>query len=110
VRHRDARDQKARRCGKRLRAVSSSRALRSKKASQDLGRFLPVSRLVLYLLPAGAGEAVVLGAPIVIRDSPLRSDVAFLFQLEQRWIKRSVVHRKQVAADLLDTPCNSIPM
>src|SRR5581483_11622999 len=86
----------------------SSRRLLGQEACQDLCGLLPIPGLALYLLLSSTREAVVLGATIIFGDSPLRSDVPFLLQLEKRRIERSIVHREQIAADLLNSPRDSI--
>jgi len=74
----------------------------------DGGGLLPLALFLFKLLPAGAGQLVVLGFAIVLRHAPFGADVAFLFQLEKRGIERSVIDGEQAAAGLLDAAGDSV--
>src|SRR5216684_7259232 len=74
----------------------------SQEPRQNFGCLLPLARFLLQLFAPGARQLVILGFAIVVGGAPLRGNVAFLLQLEQGGVQRSVVHRQQVAAGLLD--------
>src|ERR1019366_7365988 len=54
-------------------------------------------------LPSAGGEFVVLGAPIVVGDAPVRGNPAAPLQTMQRGIKRSLLDTQHVTGNLLDT-------
>src|SRR5208283_376598 len=81
---------------------------RGQEAREDGGGLLPVVRFLFHLFAAGARQAVVLGAAIVFRRAPLGSDVALLFELQQRGVERAVVNEQAVAAGLLDAAGDAV--
>src|ERR1700683_3571756 len=83
---------------------------RSQKPCQNRRGLLPVPRFFFQLLLARARQLVKFRFPVVIRNAPLRRDEPFLFQLQQRRIQRSIIHRQQIAAGLLDPPRNPVPV
>ena len=62
------------------------------KALDDLGGLLPVAGFRPQLLPAGRGNAIEAGPAVVFRCAPLRSDRAFMLQLQQQGIERALIH------------------
>src|SRR5205085_44481 len=70
----------------------------------DRGSLLPLGGLLLKLLVAGGGQAVILGPAVMIRDAPIGGDRALLLKLKKRRIERSIVERQSISADLLDAP------
>src|ERR1700690_703003 len=58
----------------------------------------------------GLGQLIELCLAIVFRDSPTGSDATLLLQFEQRRVERAVVQLQQIAARLLNAPCESVPM
>ena len=67
-------------------------------------------RFAFELSAAGAGELVVLRAPVVLRDAPRGFDVALLLQLQERRVERAVVDQEPLAARLLDAPGDAVPV
>src|SRR5439155_17296848 len=79
--------------GRMYRAANSRGGLLSgEKASEDRSSLLPIACFPFELLAARTREFVILRLAIIVRDAPLRSDVAFLFELQQRGIERAVVN------------------
>ena len=87
-----------------------SSAFTSKNRADDRRRLLPVLRLHLQLLAPFFRQAVETRPAIIFRRAPVRCDRPFLLQLQQHRIKRPLVHRQQISADLLDAPRNPIPV
>src|SRR5262245_20760325 len=71
------------------------------------GEALPVGGLAIQMTAAGRGEAVILGAPVVLAEPPLGGDPAFLFQLVQRGIQRTVAHLQDFHGDMLQAQPDS---
>src|SRR5713226_803751 len=91
------------------RANVSRRLLpRRQEAGKNICRLLPLARFALQLLLAGARQFVVFGFAVVVGDAPLRADVAFLLEFQQRRIQRAIIHGQQVAAGLLDAPSDAV--
>jgi hypothetical protein len=61
-------------------------------------------------LAPGAREPIKLGLAIVFREAPFRSNVAFLFQFQERGVESPVVYREDFAANLFDASRDSIPV
>src|SRR5262249_31308075 len=57
-----------------------------------------------------AREAIELRFAIVIGDSPLAGDRAFLLELDERGVERAVIDQHAVAADLLDAARDTVPV
>src|SRR5215471_7189886 len=67
-----------------------------------MAELLPSIRLFQKLLAAQRAEAVVLGAPVVIRLPPLGVDHTVEFQPMQRGIEGAFLHAQDFIGDLLD--------
>src|SRR5437870_11838133 len=80
----------------------------SQEPRQNRRRLLPIARFAFQLLPAGARELVELCFAVVLGNTPLGTDVAFLFEFEQRRIDCAVVHGEPLAAGLLDAARDAI--
>ena len=61
------------------------------KARDDRRGLLPIAGLCLQLLAAGRGKTIEARAAVVFRCAPLRSDRAFMLQLQQQGIERALV-------------------
>src|SRR5580700_9379723 len=81
-----------------------------KESLNDGGGLLPLTRLPLKLLLAGASQGVILRSSVVVRYSPLRRYVAFLLQLEKGRIQSSILHRDQTSANLLNAASDAVPV
>src|SRR5262245_22751777 len=68
------------------------------------GDSFPVLRLVGGLLPAGAGNGVVLCLSVGVGLAPGRRNPTALLEAEQRGIDRALIELEHVLADLLDAP------
>src|SRR4029077_1834815 len=91
--------------------TSASGLLRCRQElRQDRGGLFPIARFFCQLLAPRACQLVILRAAVVVGNAPLGGNVAFLFEFQQRWIQRAVIHRKNVAADLFDAPGNPVPV
>src|SRR5487761_1138991 len=82
--------------------VSCRVLLGREELAEDRRCLLPIARFLLQLPPARARQLVELGLAVVLRNTPLGHNRAFLLQLEQRGIKRSVIQGKKVSAGLLN--------
>src|SRR5262249_17477240 len=108
---RAARDSTSRRSAPSSRVVveRSSRLLqRSEEARQDLGCCLPFLSFLGEPFAACARQFVILGLAIVVRYAPPRSDVAFLLELQQSRIDRSVIDCQLILAGLFDAARDAV--
>src|SRR6202011_605992 len=98
-------------CGTSLRAATATRAsfsrrllARRQEPRKNICGLRPLACFALQLLFPRARQLVIFCFSVVVGDAPLRADVAFLFELEERRIQGSVIHGQQVAAGLFDSP------
>src|SRR5688500_20313436 len=75
---------------------------RGRRRADGRDRPLPARRLHLEADAPGAGQPVVLGAPVVLRDAPLARDLAVVLQPRQRRVQRALLHLQLLARDLLE--------
>src|SRR6185312_12816340 len=64
---------------------------------------VPVCRFLFELPAAEPGEGIELGTAVVLARSPFGGDPAFLLELVQSRIERSVTDLKHLAGNLLET-------
>src|SRR5262249_2662339 len=69
---------------------------------ERVGESLPRLTLDGQLLPPGRGQLVILGPPVVLRRSPLRSDPSTRFEPVESRVERPVVDAQDVFGDNLD--------
>src|SRR5262245_42100982 len=94
-----------------LSGLHSLRSCRRGDHAADNGRqTLPGGDLGSKLLLSGTRQRVILGAPVVLRRAPGRLDQPTMLQTDERCVDGAFVHRELVAADLLETPRDSIPV
>src|SRR5215469_6445027 len=74
------------------------------ESGKDFGRLLPFPCSFAQPPSSCFRQLVKLRPPVVLRTSPLRTDVALLFQPQKGWVKRAVIQRQKVSADLLNAP------
>ena len=63
---------------------------------------MPVGGVFRPLLPAGAGDGVVLGFAIVVGGAPFGGDPAALLEADERGVDGALVEEDFVAAGLFD--------
>jgi hypothetical protein len=66
------------------------------------GEPLPISALSVELLAPGAGQLIILGAPVILRCAPLSLDKAAPLQAVQRGIERTLLDFYRILRDLLN--------
>ena len=76
----------------------------AQEPAHHAGNALPIACLRGQLLPAGAGDGVVLRFPVVVGGAPAGGDPAALLEAEERCVDRPLVELEDVLADLLDPP------
>src|SRR5215467_12224838 len=89
-------------------AAPSGFACIVQESGKDFGRLLPFPCSFPQPPLSRFRQLVKLRTPVVLRTSPFRADVALLFQLQESWVKRAVIQRKKVSADLLNAPRQSV--
>src|SRR5437762_1013496 len=62
----------------------------------------PRARLATQVLASGAGERVVTGAAVVLRDAPPRCDPALVLESPERRVERTLFDDQHVARGPLD--------
>src|SRR5262245_50074380 len=72
------------------------RLFRRQKPREDVGRLFPLARLALDLLPARRRQPIKLRPTAMVGRAPVRLDVAFLLELEQRRIDGAVVQHEPI--------------
>src|SRR5205807_5418215 len=78
--------------------ASSFARLRRQKSVKDCRRLPPTTSFLFNLFLASSRQTVILCSPVVVRNTPSRRNVAFLFEPQQRGVDRSVVHGQLVPA------------
>src|SRR5215218_6569246 len=74
------------------------------------GDALPLAGLGVELAASGGGEAIVLGATIVLRGAPGGAEPAGFFHAVERWEERAWLHLERAAGDLFDTSRDAEPV
>src|SRR4026208_1879006 len=69
---------------------------------------MPVAGFARQLPAPRGGQAVVLGAAIVLRQAPLRRDEAFLLELQEGGVEGAVIEGQAVLAGLLDAAIDAV--
>ena len=87
-----------------------SRGLRIQETGEDGRRLLPFLGFFFNLFAAGSRKLVKLRLPIIVRETPCGGDASLLFQLQQCWVKRSVVDGQKISARLFDLARNPVAM
>src|SRR5215472_14853433 len=80
------------------------------ESGKDFGGLLPFACSFPQPPLSRFRQLVKLRAPVVLRTSPMRADVTLLFQLQESRVKRAVIQRKEVSADLLNAPRQPVPV
>src|SRR5262245_43619206 len=70
----------------------------------------PGPSLTGQLSASSLGDRIELRPPVALRRTPFRPDPAVLRQAQQRCENGAFVQPQQVVTDLLDAPCDSIPV
>src|SRR5262249_40392256 len=65
-------------------------------------QFLPALRVFPQALPAGRGEAVELGAAVVVAHAPFGGEQALKLQAVERGVERALFDFERTAGDLAD--------
>src|SRR6202034_1052766 len=68
----------------------------------------PIPSLGPQLFSSGLSQPIEARPAVIFRGAPLGCDRAFLLQLQQYGIESALIHRQQIAADLLDAPGDSV--
>src|SRR5688500_4367457 len=77
-------------------------ALRGEDETDGADEPVPRRELLPQRAPSGGGEPVVLGAPAVLGDSPLRVDPSPLLQPDERWLDGALPYLQRILGELLD--------
>lgn len=85
-------------------------SLHLKEPCNNRGGLSPVALLGFEELAPGAGQPIKPRPAIVLGGSLIGPNGILLFEQQQHRIKSALVDKKQVAADLLDTPGDAVPM
>src|SRR6202051_3359110 len=82
----------------------------SEESRENRGGLFPIAFFATQKFTPSARQFVIFGFAIVVRLAPLRRDVPFLLEFQERGIQRAVVHRQEIAAGLLDAPGDAVTM
>src|SRR5215831_3678794 len=88
------------------RSVSAS--CKAENTGYPLHHALPTLFFVGELLASGRRETVVLGAPLVLRGTPLRSDPSRMLNAMQSGVERSLFNAQQILGDPLDVQRDTV--
>jgi hypothetical protein len=76
--------------------------------AHDIGEAAPILRIARQLLPAAAGDGVVLGLAVVVRGAPRGGDPAAVLQTDERGVDGALVEQDGVARDLLNAARDAV--